>query len=90
MNIFKLFISLVIAFMGITTAMTAQAATREMNMTIDEMTIAVAPDLNYKVFAFNRQVPGPLIHAQEGDDLIIHLTNNTSLPHTIHWHGFHQ
>ncbi len=73
-----------------TLAIPAQAATREMNMTIDEMIIAVAPDLNYKVFAFNRQVPGPLIHAKEGDDLIIHVTNNTSLPHTIHWHGFHQ
>ncbi len=68
----------------------AQAATREMNMTIDEMTIAVAPDLNYKVFAFNRQVPGPLIHVKEGDDLIVHVTNNTSMAHTIHWHGLHQ
>jgi len=71
-------------------ASAAQAETREMNMTIDEVTIAVAPDLNYKVFAFNRQVPGPLIHAKEGDDLVIHVTNNTSLAHTIHWHGVHQ
>jgi len=39
----------------------AQAAKREMSMTIDEMVIDVAPDLKYKVFAFNGQVPGPLI-----------------------------
>ncbi len=64
-----------------------QAATREMSMTIDEMEIAVAPDLNYKVFAFNGQVPGPLIHVKQDDDLIIHVTNNTTMSHTIHWHG---
>lgn len=69
---------------------TANAQTIETTMTIDEVTIAVAPDLDYKVFAFNGQVPGPLLHAKQGDDLIIHVKNNTSLPHTVHWHGFHQ
>jgi len=62
----------------------------EFKMSIDEMTIQVAPDLKYKVFAFDGQVPGPLIHVQEGDDVTVHVTNNTSLPHTIHWHGFYQ
>ncbi|MDQ6970814.1 MAG: multicopper oxidase domain-containing protein [Mariprofundus sp.] len=90
MRVFKILMAAALAMGGLFSAVTAQAATREMNMTIDEMSIAVAPDLNYKVFAFNRQVPGPLIHAKEGDDLVIHVTNNTSLPHTIHWHGFHQ
>ncbi|NOX92923.1 MAG: multicopper oxidase domain-containing protein [Gammaproteobacteria bacterium] len=65
----------------------ALAAKREMSMTIDEMVIDVAPDLKYKVFAFNGQVPGPLIHVQEGDDVVIHVTNNTTLTHTVHWHG---
>ncbi len=63
------------------------AAKREMSLTIDEMTIDVAADLKYKVFAFNGQVPGPLIHVQEDDDVIVHVTNNTTLTHTIHWHG---
>jgi FtsP/CotA-like multicopper oxidase with cupredoxin domain len=63
------------------------AAKHEMSMTIDEMQVDVAPDLKYKVFAFNGQVPGPLIHLQEGDDVVIHVTNNTTLSHTIHWHG---
>ncbi|WP_040882027.1 multicopper oxidase domain-containing protein, partial [Mariprofundus ferrooxydans] len=86
----KLVSLLMLAFAWLAMVSTAQAETREMNMTIDEVTLPVAPDLNYKVFAFNRQVPGPLIHAKEGDDLVIHVTNNTSLAHTIHWHGFHQ
>jgi len=66
------------------------SATREFNMTVEEVKVHVAPDLDYKVFAFNGQVPGPLIHVKEGDDLIVHVTNNTSLPHTIHWHGTYQ
>jgi len=68
----------------------AWAAKRVFNMTIDEVAINVAADLKYKVFGFNGQVPGPLIHVREGDDLTINVTNNTSLPHTIHWHGFYQ
>lgn len=66
------------------------AATREFNLTIDEVTIKVAPDLDYNVFAFNGQMPAPLIHVQEGDDVVVNVANNTTLPHTIHWHGLYQ
>ena len=57
------------------------AATRTFNMTIEEVTIRVAPDLTFNTFAFDGQVPGPLIHVREGDKVTVHLTNNTSLPH---------
>ena len=66
------------------------AESREFNLTIEEVKIHVAPNLDYKVFAFNGQVPGPLIHVKEGDDVTVHVTNNTTLPHTIHWHGVDQ
>ncbi len=68
----------------------AVAEKREFNLTIDEVTIQVAPDLSYQVFAFNGQVPAPLIRVREGDHVTVHVTNNTSLPHTIHWHGIYQ
>lgn len=66
------------------------AAQREFNMTIDEVTIEVAPGFVNKVFAFNGQVPGPLIHVKQGDEVTVHVTNNTTLPHTMHWHGVNQ
>lgn len=66
------------------------AEKREFSMTIDEVSIEVAPGFINKVFAFNGQVPGPLIHVREGDDVTVHVTNNTTLPHTIHWHGINQ
>jgi len=66
------------------------AAQHEFNMTIDEVSIEVAPGFTNKVFAFNGQVPGPLLHVKEGDDVTVHVTNNTTLPHSIHWHGINQ
>ena len=36
---------------------------------------------------FNGQVPGPTIEAQVGDTLVVVLTNELSVPTTIHWHG---
>lgn len=70
-------------------AFPAQAAQREFDLSIDEISIEVAPALNYKVFGFNGQVPGPLLRLQEGDDITVNVTNNTSVAHTIHWHGIH-
>ncbi len=66
------------------------AEQREFNLTIDEVSIDVAPGFSNKVFAFNGQVPGPLIHVMEGDDVTVHVTNNTTLNHSIHWHGINQ
>jgi len=76
--------------MLVLSALHVNAEDREFNFTIEERKIRVAPDLEYQVFAFNGQVPGPLIHVKEGDDVTVHVANNTTLPHTIHWHGQYQ
>lgn len=69
---------------------TTLAEKREFKLSIDEVTIEPAPGMKYKAFAFNGQVPGPLLHMREGDDVTVHVTNNTTLNHTIHWHGVPQ
>lgn len=84
------FFRAVLFFASVMTAPCSWADAREFNLTIDEIVIRVAPDLEYKVFGFNGQVPGPLLHVKEGDDLTVNVTNNTTLPHTIHWHGINQ
>jgi len=33
------------------------------------------------------QVPGPILRANEGDNVFIHFTNYSFMPHTIHLHG---
>lgn len=79
-----------LAVMVLAAASQAFAAEHEFEMTIEEVKLNVAPGLDYHVFAFNGQVPGPLIRVKEGDDVTVHVTNLTSLPHTIHWHGLYQ
>lgn len=71
-------------------ATTALAELRQFEMTIEEVEIDVAPGLTAKVWAFNGQVPGPLIHVNEGDEVEVTVYNLTTLNHTIHWHGIYQ
>lgn len=66
-----------------------RAEKRYFEMTIEDVTISVSPNLTYSVMAFNGQVPGPLLRATEGDEVEVKVTNLTTLPHTIHWHGMY-
>jgi FtsP/CotA-like multicopper oxidase with cupredoxin domain len=40
-------------------------------------------------FAYNDQLPGPLLRVKLGDTLRVDLTNNLGTATTIHWHGVH-
>jgi len=42
------------------------------------------------VYLINGQQPGPLIEAEEGDDLEVFVNNQLSVETTIHWHGLLQ
>ncbi len=68
----------------------AQAELRKFDMTIEEFDFEVAPGLTTKVWAYDGQVPGPLIHVREGDDVEVTVQNNTTMSHTIHFHGTYQ
>ena len=67
-----------------------RADAREFEMTIEDTRITLVDKQDFHTFAFNGQVPGPLIHVKEGDDVSVKVMNLTSLPHTIHWHGLLQ
>ncbi len=66
----------------------AKAYTFELN--IQDTVITLVEGQKFHTFAFNGQVPGPLIHVKEGDDVTVKVTNLTTLNHTIHWHGLLQ
>ncbi|WP_292974887.1 multicopper oxidase domain-containing protein, partial [Nitrosomonas sp.] len=69
---------------------TSWADKREFEMTIEDTRIVLVGKRDFHTFAFNGQVPAPLIHVKEGDDVTVNVTNMTTLPHTIHWHGMLQ
>ncbi|KAL3717071.1 hypothetical protein ACJRO7_008621 [Eucalyptus globulus] len=42
------------------------------------------------ITAVNGSLPGPAIHVQEGDTLVVHVFNKSPYNLTIHWHGIFQ
>src|SRR5438477_3027561 len=46
-----------------------------------------ASGLTIRGFAYNGQVPGPVIEANVGDTVVVRLSNNLPQATTIHWHG---
>jgi FtsP/CotA-like multicopper oxidase with cupredoxin domain len=62
---------------------------REFELTAEETEIEVAPGIVYPAWTYNGQVPGPTLRATEGERLRIRFKNDSSHPHTIHFHGFH-
>lgn len=39
------------------------------------------------MYAYNGEIPGPLITAKQGTSFHVHFVNNIDLPTTVHWHG---
>jgi FtsP/CotA-like multicopper oxidase with cupredoxin domain len=63
---------------------------REFTLVVEENVLhEVAPGVKIPAWTFNRTVPGPVLHAIEGETLRITLVNKGELPHTIHFHGIH-
>ena len=71
----------------LTSSGSTQPARHHFEMAATERKIDVTPDFSTKVFAYNGQVPGPLIHVQQGDTVQVVLHNPTDDLHSIHWHG---
>ncbi|WP_347887723.1 multicopper oxidase domain-containing protein [Nitrosomonas europaea] len=70
--------------------LSSQAEKHEFDMTIEDTRIVLVGNRDFHTFAYNGQVPAPLLHVKEGDEVTVNLTNMTTLPHTIHWHGMLQ
>jgi FtsP/CotA-like multicopper oxidase with cupredoxin domain len=47
----------------------------------------IAQGKSIKAWGFNNQVPGPVLQANKGDELVVHFINHLDEPTVIHWHG---
>jgi FtsP/CotA-like multicopper oxidase with cupredoxin domain len=65
----------------------AGAAQHKFEMNIEDTRITLVEKQEFHTFAFGGQVPAPLFHVREGDEVEVLLNNLTTLPHSIHWHG---
>lgn len=64
--------------------------THKFDMSVEEARLSVSRGFETNVWAYNGQVPGPLIRVREGDHIEAKVTNKTKAVHTIHWHGIRQ
>ncbi len=56
---------------------------REYWITATQKTITIAHGVTFKAWAYDGQVPGPTLRANQGDPIIVHFTNDTSMKHNI-------
>jgi FtsP/CotA-like multicopper oxidase with cupredoxin domain len=59
----------------------------EYKLEASEFNWEVKPGKTVSAWGFNRQVPGPVLKARQGDTLVVKVVNNLSEPTMIHWHG---
>ena len=59
---------------------------REFELTAVDITIQIAPGIEFEAWAFNGQVPGPTLRAVEGDLIRVEFKNVGAHAHTIHPH----
>ncbi len=73
--------------MSTSTQRTSDVRTVTVELDAREVEWEFAPGRTIRGFAYNGQVPGPLIEANVGDTIEVRLTNNLPQATTIHWHG---
>jgi FtsP/CotA-like multicopper oxidase with cupredoxin domain len=47
----------------------------------------ILAEVEVGAYAYNRQVPGPMIRVQSNDRIRMRVTNGLPEPTTMHWHG---
>ena len=60
----------------------------QVQMTLKDMTVEVAPGVKYNTWAFDGHgAPGPIVHVREGQTVEMTLTNGGAIPHSIDFHA---
>jgi FtsP/CotA-like multicopper oxidase with cupredoxin domain len=74
---------------GTTRRLASGRVVREWTLYAADQELEVAPGVRFPAWTFNQRVPGPTLRAREGELLRITFENQSSHPHTIHFHGIH-
>ena len=63
---------------------------QDIALPIVETTLEVADGRNARVWAYGGSVPGPILRATVGERLRVTVSNESSTPHSLHFHGSHE
>lgn len=61
--------------------------TPDLKLRIESCRLEIAKGIVIPTFAYNGQVPGPTLRLRRGKPITIAVTNATSRPDIVHWHG---
>ncbi len=59
----------------------------KVHMVLKDVTIEIAPGIKYAAWGFEGGVPGPVVHARQGQTVEMTLTNGGAIPHSIDFHA---
>jgi FtsP/CotA-like multicopper oxidase with cupredoxin domain len=65
------------------------AESADYKLSIDHISLEIAPKTIIKTTGYNGSAPGPLLRMKEGRTVTIQVDNNTSELEIVHWHGMH-
>lgn len=68
-------------------ALCAQETKPDCTLRIGPVTVEPGPGKTFRTTGYNGSSPGPLIRVGEGAAVTIDVTNESSLPELVHWHG---
>jgi nitrite reductase (NO-forming) len=57
------------------------------NIGISHRVLSIAPGIKYDAWTFSGGVPGPVIHARQGQTVHVTLTNHAPMPHSVDFHA---
>ncbi|MBB2199134.1 multicopper oxidase domain-containing protein [Gluconacetobacter sp. 1c LMG 22058] len=58
-------------------------------LAIEQTSLELAKGVTVPTTTYNGTVPGPLLTLSPTRRSVVHVTNNTSRPELVHWHGLH-
>ncbi|GAB3309651.1 hypothetical protein GCM10027451_19640 [Geodermatophilus aquaeductus] len=44
-------------------------------------------DTTVRMLGYNGSIPGPTLKVRQGSEVVVHVSNDTDLDTTVHWHG---
>ena len=61
--------------------------TRHYQLTASEFDWKISENKTVKAWGFNQTIPGPLLKANKGDQMMVTVKNELKVPTIVHWHG---
>jgi nitrite reductase (NO-forming) len=57
------------------------------HLSIRHRTLSIAPGIRYHAWTFGTTAPGPIIHVRQGQRVVVTLTNDAPMPHSVDFHA---